>query len=399
MTVPQLELTPLEVASGLVSGIDPTPLRTAPKQAFGPLQALEEAIRPCLLRPPCMVTFSGGRDSSAVLAVAVQLARREGLPLPVPVTNRFPGIESTNETAWQEQVIRALDLRDWVKLDHDDELDCLGPVATRTMRRHGLLWPFNAHFVVPLIKAARGGSLLTGVGGDELLGETHWARAATVLAGRERPTLRDGRRIALAAAPRWVRRPVLAPRVDVDLPWLRGEAIVAIREAWVTDSVDEPFRWEKRIRWNAGYRYLRVCETSLGLLAEEEHVTIVHPLHDHRFVDALSALPRTGRFFSRTEAMRMLFENLLPEEVLARQTKSSFDAAFFNRNCRAFAADWDGSGVDDALVDGEELRRIWHSPTPDARSFLLLQSLWLSQIRATEDSGTSALDEQLRAVG
>ncbi len=291
MTVPQLELTPLEITSGLVSGTGPTRPRTVPQQASSPLEALEKAIRPCLLRPPCMVTFSGGRDSSAVLGVAVQLARREGLPLPVPVTNRFPDIESTDETAWQEQVVRALDIREWVKLDHDDELDCLGPVATLTMRRHGLLWPFNAHFLVPLIKAARGGSLLTGLGGDELLGETHWARAAIVLAGRERPTVRDAPRIALAAAPRWLRRRVLAPRVEVDLPWLRGEAIAAIREAWVRDSGDEPFRWERRIRWNAGYRYLRVCETSLGLLAQDEHVTIAHPLHNHRFVDALSALP------------------------------------------------------------------------------------------------------------
>jgi hypothetical protein len=44
---------------------------------------LEELISPALERPPCVIGFSGGRDSSSLLALATHLARREGLPMPV----------------------------------------------------------------------------------------------------------------------------------------------------------------------------------------------------------------------------------------------------------------------------------------------------------------------------
>ena len=55
-------------------------------------------------------------------------------------------------------------------LARDHELDAVGPYAQRMLRGHGLVGPFNAHFHLPLIDAARGGSLLTGIGGDELHG-------------------------------------------------------------------------------------------------------------------------------------------------------------------------------------------------------------------------------------
>ena len=114
--------------------------------------ALESAVLRVLQRPPCAVSFSGGRDSSAVLALATHLARREGLPLPIPATNRFPAVESSNETEWQERVVTHLGLDEWVRLEHDDELDCVGSIAQETLGRHGLLWPFNAHFHVPLLR-------------------------------------------------------------------------------------------------------------------------------------------------------------------------------------------------------------------------------------------------------
>src|ERR1700749_707865 len=59
-------------------------------------EALESVIRPALERSPCLVSFSGGRDSSAVLAAAAALARREGLPLPIPATIVFPAAAATD---------------------------------------------------------------------------------------------------------------------------------------------------------------------------------------------------------------------------------------------------------------------------------------------------------------
>src|SRR2546421_508967 len=130
-------LNPFEIATGLVFGNEASPRRRA-AHGTDPLEALGEAIRPALLRPPCLVTFSGGRDSSSVLAVATHLARREGLPLPIPATNIFPEVGSSDESVWQEQVIRALELDDWIRLEHIDELDCVGPVAARILKRHGV---------------------------------------------------------------------------------------------------------------------------------------------------------------------------------------------------------------------------------------------------------------------
>ena len=136
-----------------------------------PLAALERACLPALRRGRCCVSFSGGRDSSIVLAAATRVARREGLALPTPVTNRFPHAGPTDESEWQELVVRHLGLDDWLRIDHTDALDIVGPVARQVLERHGLLWPFNAHFHVPLLEAAEGGALLTGIGGDELFRE------------------------------------------------------------------------------------------------------------------------------------------------------------------------------------------------------------------------------------
>ena len=170
------ELTPLEVASGLVFGLAPP--RPLPTEIAGePIDAFERAILPALQRPPCVVSFSGGRDSSAALAVAVRVARREGLPLPIPSTNRFPAVKDSHESDWQERVVAHLGIDDWLRPEFTDELDCVGPIATSVLRRYGLLWPFNAHFHVPHLEAAAGGSLLTGIGGDEILSSSSWARS------------------------------------------------------------------------------------------------------------------------------------------------------------------------------------------------------------------------------
>lgn len=78
---------------------------------------MEHAVLPAVSRPPCVVTFSGGRDSSLVLAVAANVARREGLPQPVPATINFKGIKTAEESSWQELVIRHLGLDEWVHRD------------------------------------------------------------------------------------------------------------------------------------------------------------------------------------------------------------------------------------------------------------------------------------------
>src|SRR5262245_48806678 len=105
-----------------------------------PRAALESAVRRALLRAPCGVAFSGGRDSALVLAVAAHVARRDGLPEPVPITRRFVAPEA-DEAEWQEDIIRHLGLAEWHRVELADELDVVGPIAAEHLREHGLVWP------------------------------------------------------------------------------------------------------------------------------------------------------------------------------------------------------------------------------------------------------------------
>ncbi|HLF44659.1 MAG TPA: hypothetical protein VJA46_14195, partial [Acidimicrobiia bacterium] len=67
-------MTALEVAAGWVAGYEKADERATDAGA-DPLAVLEKLLLPALESPPCFVEFSGGRDSSALLAVAVDVAR------------------------------------------------------------------------------------------------------------------------------------------------------------------------------------------------------------------------------------------------------------------------------------------------------------------------------------
>jgi hypothetical protein len=370
-------LTPLEIASGLVLEDGRPRGRLAGPAGAGPRAALEAAVLPALLRPPCLLSFSGGRDSSAVLALATAVARREGLSPPIPATNRFAHAVAAAESEWQERVVAHLGLRDWVRLDLTDELDVVGPVAEAALRRHGLLWPSNAHFHVPVFEAATGGSVLTGIGGDEALSPSH-ARLRAVAARRARPRPRDLLRAGFAAAPRAVRRRVIERGLCDHGQWLRPEAERAVRRALAAERAGEPVRWRAWYDWLVGARYLDVGLASLEALAADEAVEVRHPFCDRGFLAALAALPPARRFTTRTEAMDALVGDVLPPGLRARTTKACFDEAFWTDRARAAAAAWDGAGVDPELVDRDRLRAEWASPSPDPRSFTLLQRVLLT---------------------
>src|SRR5487761_457194 len=110
-------MTPTETAWGWVTGGLPAPLPPRCRHGGSPLAAMEATILPALARPPCVVQFSGGRDSSLVLAVAASLARREGMAPPVAFTHRFPAVPGADEDEWQELVIRHLGVADWERVE------------------------------------------------------------------------------------------------------------------------------------------------------------------------------------------------------------------------------------------------------------------------------------------
>jgi asparagine synthetase B (glutamine-hydrolysing) len=381
-----VHLSPLELACGLVLGVDPP--SGAPRRARAcsesPRSALERAILPGLRRPPCLVSFSGGRDSSLVLAAATQLARREGLPDPIPVTNRIRGAVLADESHWQEALVRHLRLVAWERCEHTDELDAVGPYAQRVMRRHGLLWPFNVHFHLPLLDRAGGGSLLTGIGGDELFGAAARTRLAAVLTGSAPARRADALRVAGLLAPAGLRERVLARRHPVPFPWLRPPAQYALARALAATDAREPQGVRSRLRFWHRLRSLRIGAASMDLLARDNDVRLLHPLSDDAVWNAFGRAARPHGFRDRTDGMRRLFGDLLPDDLLTRPDKATFDEAFWTGSAEAFARDWAGDGVPLAVVDPHALRRHWSSPAPRAQSFTLLQAAWLaSEARVT----------------
>jgi asparagine synthetase B (glutamine-hydrolysing) len=271
-------LSDLELACGLVLGGDRRPASLPSAPQVTPLAAVEAAILPALRRPPCLVSFSGGRDSSAVLAVAASLARRHNLPAPIPATNRFADAPATQEADWQDRVIAHLRLAEWVRLELTDDLDVVGPYARRALRRHGLLWPCNAHFHLPLLEAAAGGALLTGVGGDELFAAACPPRAYSLLAGRARPRPRDVLTLGLAVAPRPLRRAVHARRTRVPFGWMQPQARRVLERAIADEEAREPLSPAARLRFWHGLRSLRIGTAALATLAGDHDVLVAHPL-------------------------------------------------------------------------------------------------------------------------
>lgn len=391
MTHPEpYRLSPIEVASGFVFGSDPGAPPLPRPSGESPRAAFAASLVPALRRAPCLVSFSGGRDSAAVLAVATEVARREGLPLPIPATIRFPEAKAADESSWQERVVAHLGLDEWVRIEVTDELDCVGPIAASVLRRHGLIWPMNAHFMVPLLRAAGGGSLATGVGGDQILFPSRLARHRALVAGRARPVPRDALRLAFAAAPRPARRAALRGREPESLacPWLTRAGQRQVDGAWRAEAATEPIRWGASIRWNWGLRAQQANLAYLELLAAAEGARILHPFLEPRFLVAMIEQGRFARSSDRTGTMRALFGDVLPDDVCARPTKASFDGVFWSRHSDAFAAQFDGFGVDRSLVDVASLREIWRTPTTPgrARSLTLMQSAWL----AADEAGRTA---------
>ena len=349
-----------------------------PRPGVHPRGALAAELVDALACSPCAVSFSGGRDSSAVLAAAVEVARREGLPEPVPVTLRFPGVASTEESEWQELVIAHLRVREWERIEVRDELELLGPVARAALTAHGLLWPPNAYVHVPILERARGGSVLTGLDGDGLLGDWKWARAQAVLHRRVRPEPRDALRVGLALAHPRVRHRWMRPHVLSATPWLRPEARAELALLARADAAREPRRWDRRMTYYRRRRHLRLTVRSLELLATTRAVRVRHPLLAPRFLAALAAQGAGAGYGERTDAMLALFGDLLPPELLRRPRKAEFGRALWRSEARAFAATWDGTGVDDELVDADCLRGAWSAPSPWFGANTLLHEAWLA---------------------
>lgn len=369
-------MDPLEIAGGWVHGYDPVPMPDGPHES--PRAVLDRMLLAHLVRSPCLVAFSGGRDSSVLLAAAVAAARREGLPLPVPITLSYPDAPDSQESAWQQAVLDHLGLSERIVLTVHDEHDPLGPVASPVLLRHGLVWPPNFAPTWRLMQLARGGVLLTGEGGDEVFGLKRGTPLSKVLKTRGRVAPRVYADALSSLAPAALRRRS-ALRARYRRPWLRApvEELLAHRDAGDLTAFSMS---ASRSTWRfATRRCARIGYETVRVLGSEAGVEYVQAFAEPALVASVAAAGGFWGWTGRTATMRALFGDLLPREVLERRTKALFANAVFTHYTREFARTWDGTGVDTDLVDPDALRATWLSETPHAPSMSLLQQAWLAR--------------------
>jgi hypothetical protein len=331
-------------------------------------------------RGPCWMPFSGGRESSTWLAMATRYARRHGHGDPVPVTLRYPGMASPEQLRLQEGVIAALRLADWQRIEPDDDLDLIGPVAGAALTRTGPLWPPNAYVMAPLLEAARGGTfvLLTGLG--DFFAWWRWAPLAGVVAGRRRPTMRDGALVGSMFVPTSVRaRAARRHGLPPPLPWLRPAAERQCRALLSSRQAAVPVPFDRAMTTQITHRcFLSAAGTFRGL-GEALGVRTELPLCRPGVVESLAGA-RGWRGFSDQRAMlQWLAGDLLPSNLLTARPAPDLIGVFFGEPSRQFAANWSGGGLDESVVHAEALRRIWLSTRPDPRTACLLQYAWLTE--------------------
>lgn len=372
-------LSGYQTAVGWVAGFDP-PLTPNPGVASGNARAaFEQAVLNGLRKPPCIIAFSGGRDSSAVLAVAKHLADREGLDPPIAGTHVFTDDPGSDESSWQETVIGHLGVADWQRVEAEDNFDILGGPAQRGMRKHGQLFPAMVYAHWPLFGLANGGTLLTGDGGDEILGSQRVT--PLLLAARRRPSRATARTAIGVLAPLPVRRAIVARRHKQwsARPWLRPAVAERFTRDLIADDTSEPLRWDAAVRRRIRQRGPMSAMHNMKVIAREEGAEIIQPFLDPMFVNSLAAKGGRVGFSGRSEIMGMLFADVLPPELLDRQTKAYFNGVVVGAASRAFIKRWSGAGLDPELVDAEALREEWQRPLPHAGTNCLLQAAWLAE--------------------
>lgn len=336
---------------------------------------MEDALRGALVASPCYVAFSGGRDSSALLAVAAHVARRDGLPPPIPVTAVYPHAPRSDEAQWQELVLNYLGMteRIVVRIHHEQRL--LGETATTAMRRHGLVWPEAAQLQGALLAGLESGSsFVSGEGGDNV-----------VAGGRAAPLRKlthnwPPRRSVLRAS----RRAVLRRRWSIEVPsWYTDAGAEELRSAL---HQKDPLRWDIRTRTVLQSPGAQVLFTNVKSTIAELDLRPITPFVEPAFLAALAREGGPFGFGSRSLTFDYLVGDLLPRQVISRTTKASFNETRWGPGEREFAKSWTGSGIDTTRIHADKLRAEWLSESPAPQADFLLHVAWTAEHASEIDS-------------
>lgn len=378
-----LPMSPTDIVVGFPLGHVENPSPFSDRGVLTPRAAMEEVVLSALKRPPCIVGFSGGRDSSAVLAVAAEVARREGLPDPIPVTRVFPGVPEADESQWQELVIRQVGISDWVRESITDEMDVVGPLATGRLQQHGILWSPLLHGDDFFLRHAVGGSVLDGEGGDDICDPSpHRITPLSRMLRRRRSSRKDLRIAAGVLAPgmlrgnRAARRGLRAPQ-----PWLRPAGQELVAQGWRPHVSVQPLDTRRGIMLVLKRRAVVDLQRNRRFFASKQGTRFISPFLEPDVAQAFASEAGRLGFRNRAEALALVCEDLLPADILERRSKAEFNATFFNRHTREFAEQWTGTGVDHHLVDAQVLKETWLGSNHNALSACLLQSAWLGTVQ------------------
>ena len=296
-----IRLSALE--SGLSLPIDryyPAATPRVPRTSASARIALETILLDAVSDPPCYVLFSGGRDSSAMLAVAAHVARREGLPDPIPVTAVHPEAPNTDESSWQGMVLRHLRIHERVVMIFDGEQTLLSRVARSALARHGLLWPEAVQLHGAIYERLDRGCLVSGEGGDQLLGSQRITPIRTVLQHKPShraigaalrallPNVLKGRRVGEKVA--------RSPLFTWLTPFARAELVTSISRA-----SQSPLRWDRATMMTMASKPNAVFTANFETAIREYNHRPVNPLHPP---GSSALLPRRGDYSASVTGRR-----------------------------------------------------------------------------------------------
>jgi Asparagine synthase len=327
---------------------------------------------------PCYVEFSGGCDSSLVLSAALAACRSVGHSDPIPITFRYPELPSTDENDYQTAMLKFLGLKAEI-ISITTEFDLVGDEAQVGLRQCGVVWPAPAMARSGVMKALRPGLVISGEGGDEVLGPRRIGSLYRAATASKRLKYRSvAGNLVNALGPKAVRMSRVAQRMDLEVPWIREPRAAAYRSEISSALASEPFRPGQFAEHYLARPHVRLGRHQLIAIAARTGHRYLAPLNEPEFVHHFGDVADSGALVDRRAVLRRYFSEHLPPLIVERTDKRYTAPVWFNKPTRDFARHWDGQTALQDVI-GDELRKHWLTSDPEfvsGYSVLLVQSVW-----------------------